>query len=183
MSYDFFLFQLKDGVSLDDVNRYVASDKYSAYIADIEENGTNAPLVPQQFVNTDLDNDELESLIARAYFQVQVPERHRTETLNQFLASGDNSIPYELKESFRLMFECSANDGILPFSFGFGGLKPAVKTLMRMLEQLSSQRIAVYDPQQNKVADGTNARKVLKKSAIGPIGILFRFAWMMLKGK
>lgn len=189
MSYDVELFQLAEGVTLEEVNAYLQSDEYREYLGlakdgeecncghqhegeehdedecDCDEDEFDKPLLPEQFVNTRLAEDELRLILQKPLLQAFVPEVQRTDDLINFLNSDEDEVPEEWAEDLEMMLEYSGDPGTQPFCFGYGEeLYDVMEKMAGVLAVLEPQRIALFDPQFNQVVMGPQAAQALKLS-------------------
>lgn len=168
MSYDLYLFKLHDGVTVEDVNEFLASEAYQEYIKrDDPEDDDYRPVLPGHLVDTSMSEDTLRFLAGKAYLKVIVPEDERSEELIEYLESDDDEaeVPEEWEEAVMMAFEYAGSDGILPVPYSYGGnLDEAVEEVARILDELGDG-FAVYDPQTGKATDSMNSRVVLGFSA------------------
>ncbi len=170
MSYDVEFFRLNEEVSLEEINLFLDSEDYENYLDELDEMDEESEElypIPTYFIDVSIPQNTLESLIAKAYLQIVVPESERTEELNRYLESnGKVALPGEFEEEIDALFEWEGSPGMLPLCFSYtGDLEEALMVLAQMLEILQPHRIVMFDPQIGKVLDGTNARDLLAMSA------------------
>ncbi len=172
MSFDVEFFRLPDGIELDEVNRFLLSEEYEQFCRELEareeeDEDADLPPLPDKYVDTSVSREELERLIGRAFLRLTVPEDNRSEELKKYIESDANvEVPEEWEEVLEEFFEWSGAPGTLPFCFTLGDdIKEILTTMAQILEELQSHRIVLYDPQLDKVIDGTNAHEQLMASA------------------
>lgn len=172
MSYDLYLFKLADGLTVEEVNNFLASDEYQEFLDSDEDEDADAdddkPVLPDPLVDTSLDEDTLRTLAGKAYLRVTVPEDERSEELTEYLESddGDAAVPEEWEDDVQCMFEYSGSAGILPVMFSYGGdLDEAMDLMAGILDELG-EGFAIFDPQIGKAVDSANSRAQLGASAV-----------------
>lgn len=162
MSYEIFLFQMRKGVNVEEINAYLnAAESQQRDELDEED------LLPAKFVNKDLAEDDLQLIAGKAYLRVTVPESERNEELLHYLNSAaETEAPEEWQEALEMMFEYSGEGGMLPIMFSYGGnIGRALEIVARMLETLEPLGIAAYDPQIERVVAGKEAQQAFQSSA------------------
>lgn len=170
MSYDLEFFQLRDGVTIEEINDFIASDAYDAFEAEmdaLDEQGEDAPLLPARFFNDAIPREELERLVGKAYIEATIPPADRSPAVQTCIDSdtlGDP--PEEIAEMLMDLFEYIGPSGTLPVCLPFGSdLAATLERVADMLERLEPHRIVVLDPQIGKVVGGASARELLRQSA------------------
>lgn len=170
MSYDIELFQLREGVSAEEINTFLGSEDFEKYQEELEkmeeEGEDDLPSIPDRFVNTELPREELEKLVGKAYLRAMVAEESLTEEQREFLNSPDAEAPEEWQEELEMLFEWAGSPGVLPLLFSYGGdVNEALKPIAQILEELAPLRIVAFDHQSGQVVDGSHAREMFQASA------------------
>jgi len=123
------------------------------------------PLLPERFVNTQLSEEDLRMILQKPLLEAFVPEEDRTPDLVAFLNSDSSQIPERWEEELDNLLEYSGDPGTQPFCFGYGEeLYETMGRMVKMLERLESQRIALFDPQMSQVVMGSAAAAALAES-------------------
>lgn len=175
MSYDVFLFQMHDGVTAEQINDFLETDAYQQYLDECdereeseeerdEEMEDDPPPIPARFINTRLDEEDLQRMIFKAWLKRKTPEDARSPETRKYLASDTAEVPDEWMEDFDCMFEYSGVPGMQPMMFSYSGdLGGALGEIADILEALQAERIAAFDPQLDKVVTGATARTMLSE--------------------
>jgi hypothetical protein len=171
MSYDLEFFQLRDGVTIEEINDFIASDAYETFEAEmdaLDEQGEDSPLLPGRFFNEAIPREELERLIGKAYIEATIPPAERSDAVRDYLESGGRGdAPEEISETLMDLFEWFGPPGTLPVCFGYGEhLEKTLEQVADMVRLLEPDRIVLLDPQIGKVVGAAQARELLRQSAI-----------------
>lgn len=189
MSYDLGIFKLREGVRVEDINAFLDSEEYDAFLEEVdklEEANPEAelPMLPEKYVDTSMDCETFHRYIGKEMLRYFSDFSALSGESQAALATKDNVYTDELLQQLDMLFEFQYECGVQMFSASYSGdMDWFSEAVAGALEELHEKRIAVYDPQEDAVYDGTSARLDLESSTAGAAAVFNQLMGQLQDGE